>query len=70
MVVNSHTPIKLPYPTPCYYCWHGYSKSERKAPTFKCSFCNIPLHKSSYDKQYSWSTYQEKIIHEVTRIRL
>ena len=77
VVVNIHTPVKLPYSTPYYYCWHGYSKSERKTTTFKCSFCNIPLHKSSYDKRKCWELHiihevptKRKIILEITRMRL
>ena len=37
LVVNSHTPLKLPYQTSCYYCWHGYSKSEIKTTTLQRS---------------------------------
>ena len=57
MVASTHAVVKLAYPTPCYYCRHGYEKSERNMTTFGCSLCKKPLHKSSYKKRDCWNLH-------------
>ena len=47
LLANSHVPVKLPYPNSCFYCRHGYDTSDQLTTTFKCSFCDVPLHKST-----------------------
>ena len=39
---------KLPYQKPCYYCRHGYTDTARIKTTFKCTTCNIPIHRPSF----------------------
>ena len=48
MVHHSHQLEKLPFQKPCYYCRHGYTVSEKLNTTFKCSMCQVPLHKPSF----------------------
>ena len=50
-VVSSHVPEKLAHPQTCFYYRHGYEISMRKTTTFKCAFCQVPLHKSTHNLQ-------------------
>ena len=56
LLANSHVPVKLTYPKPCFYCRHVYDTSDQLTTTFKWSFCVAPLHKSTY-KRPCWKLH-------------
>ena len=56
LLANSHVPVKLPHPKPCFYCRHGHNMNDQLTTTFKCSFCDVPLHKSTY-KRLCWKLH-------------
>ena len=47
LVQNSHRPVHLSYPKPCYMCRHGYEQSQRNTTSFQCVFCEQPICKPS-----------------------